>query len=119
MDYIDSYKDLFGTRRFVSRQKLRAGAVVQFTYDSEQKYALVLNPEWNGKMHALSLKSLSPEQLRVLLGEVKNLSTEQEVYEKYKASSYTENRPYRTYTIGKISTLREVFLKTKEENKNE
>lgn len=119
MDYIDSYKDLFGTRRFVSRQKLRAGAVVQFTYDAEQKYALVLNPEWNGKMHALSLKSLSPEQLRMLLGELKNLSTEQEVYEKYKASTYTESRPYRTYTIAKISTLREVFLKTKDEDKNE
>jgi hypothetical protein len=111
MDFIDSYKDLFGTRRFVSRQRLRPGAVVQFTYDSEQKYAVVLNPNWQGKMHALSLNNLSPEQLKMLLGELDNLQSEEEVYGKYKASTYTENRPYRTYTIEKMSAIREIFLK--------
>lgn len=117
MDFIDSYRDLFGTRRFVSRQRLRPGAVVQFTYDGEQKYAVVLNPEWQGKMHALSLNSLSPEQLKMLLAELERIEREEEIYEKYKISTYTENRPYRTYTIQKMSALREVFLKDIKENK--
>lgn len=117
MDFVDSYKELFGTRRFVSRERLRPGAVVQFTYDSEQKYAVVLNPAWQGKMHALSLKNISPEQLKMLLAELKDIENEQEIYEKYTISSYTESRPYRTYTIEKMSALREIFLKDNKENK--
>jgi len=111
MDFVDAYKDLFGTRRFTSRSKLTPGMVVQFTYEGEQKYALVLDPEWEGKMHALSLKSLSPDGLKNLLVEVKKLDSKEEVYSRYKSSQYTESRPYRTYVIKKISTLREIYLK--------
>lgn len=111
MDFLNLYKEIFGTRRFTSRTKLRPGTVVQFTYDGEQKYALILDPEWEGKMHALSLKSLSPDGLRTLLKEVKTLDTKEEIYSRYKNSQYTELRPYRTYTISKISSLREIYLK--------
>lgn len=112
MDFIDSYKELFGTRRFTSRTTLTPGTVIQFTYDQEQKYALVLDPEWEGKLHALSLKTLSPDQLKTLLKEVRNLGTREEVYSNYKSSQYTEVRPYRTYTISKVTALREIYLKT-------
>ena len=117
MDFITSYKDLFGTRRFVSRERLRPGAVLQFTYDGQQKYAVVLNPEWQGKMHALSLNSLSPQQLKSLLTELESAQREEEIYEKYKTSTYTETRPYRTYTITKMSAIREIFLKDTENKK--
>lgn len=115
MDFIDSYKGLFGTRRFTSRSKLKPGTVVQFTYDGEQKYALVLDPDWEDKMHALSLKTLSPDGLKDLLAEVKDLDSRDEVYTKYKSSQYTESRPYRTYVISKIKALREIYLKEKKE----
>lgn len=111
MDFVDSYKDLFGKRLFTSFSKLMPGTVIQFTYDREQKYALVLDPEWDGKMHALSLKTLSPDGLKDLLAEVKDLNSRDEVYAKYKSSQYTESRPYRTYKINKISGLREIYLK--------
>ena len=111
MTFIDSYKDIFGTRRFMSRGAITPGTVVQFTYDGEQKYALVLDPEWNGKLHGLSLKTLSVDGMKTLLEEVKTMTSREEVYAKYKSSQYTEDRPYRTYTVSKMSAVREIFLK--------
>lgn len=108
---LDNYKDLFGTRRFTAISNLQPGAVVQFTYDGEQKYALVLDPEWQQKMHALSLKQLSEDSLKKLLSEVKNLTSREEIYDKYKSSQYTELRSYRTYSIKKIRALRVIYLK--------
>jgi len=114
MNFIDAYKDLFGTRRFTSRSAITPGTVVQFTYDGEQKYALVLDPEWNGKMHALSLKTLSVDGLKSLLDEVKTMTSREEIYAKYKESQYTEDRPYRTYTISKMSAIRQIYLKAQQ-----
>lgn len=111
MDFIDSYKELFGVRRFAARVNLKPGTVVQFTYDGEQKYAMILNPVWEGKMHALSLKSLSPDGLKNLLKELSEEDNADAIYSKYKTSSYTENRPYRTYTLDKVRSLREIYLK--------
>jgi len=110
---IDAYKDVFGVRRFTTTEKLRAGSVVQFTYDNEQKYALVLDPEWEGKMHALSLKSFSRNSLEEFLESIKNINTREELYNTYKNSQYTDTRPYRTYTIDKMKALREIYLKPK------
>lgn len=111
MDFIDAYKELFGVRRFTTRTKLKPGTIVQFTYDNEQKYAMILNPEWEGKMHALSLKSLSPDGLTNLLKELSEEDNADEIYAKYKTSTYTETRPYRTYTLSKVRSLREIYLK--------
>lgn len=111
---IELYKNLFGVRRFTSNKQLRPGSVIQFTYMDEQKFALVLNPEWQGKLHALSLKSLTPDSLKSILKELTDESSYDVIYEKYKNSIYVESRSYRTYTISKIKTLREVFLKKDE-----
>lgn len=111
MDFVNSYKELFGVRRFTTRTKLKPGTIVQFTYDNEQKYAMVLNPEWEGKMHALSLKSLSPDGLKNLLKELSEEDNADTIYSKYKTSVYTETRPYRTYTLSKVRSLREIYLK--------
>jgi len=111
MGTLDAYKDLFGTRRFATRTKLNPGTVVQFTYDGEEKYAVVLDPEWDNKMHALSLRDISADQLKTLLSELQGLTTREEVYETYKSSSYTNTRPYRTYLISKIKSLRQIYLK--------
>ena len=47
----------------------------------------------------------------VLLKELDGVVGEEEIYAKYVNSNYTEKRPYRTYRLDKISTLREIFLK--------
>lgn len=108
---IDAYKDIFGTRKFTSVSKLTPGTVVQFTYDDEQKHAVVLDPNWEGKMHALSLKNISPDDLRKFLIELVQITSKEEIYSRYKNSPYTVNRPYRTYSLTKVSALREVYLK--------
>jgi len=103
--------NIFGIRKFISINKLSTGKVIQFTYDGEQKYAVVLNPSWEGKMHAISLKNISDVMLRNLLEELSKEMDQVELYKKYKSSPYTETRPYRTYSINKIRYLREIFLK--------
>jgi len=45
------------------------------------------------------------------LEELVNESSYDSIYEKYKNSKYVESRSYRTYTVSKIKTLREIFLK--------
>lgn len=118
---IDAHKDIFGTRRFVSRTNIKVGTIIQFTYDSEQKYAIVLNPDWEGKMHAISLKGIGAHDLRRLLNELKDNenNTAEDLYKIYKSSEYTKERPYRTYINSKVSVLREVYLKEEVKRKSE
>ena len=111
MELDPSYKDILGVRKFTSVTSLRPGSVVQFTYNNEQKYALVLNPQFNNKMHALSLSGLSSTDVKKLLQEIPKITNSEELYQTYKNSEYTVGRPYRTYTIDKIKTLREIYLK--------
>jgi hypothetical protein len=108
---IEGYKGTLGVRTFVSQKDLTTGKVVQFTYDNEQKYALVLNPNWEGKMHALSLGSLTPEKLGQIFKLIGDETDTQVIYDRFKNSNFVGDRPYRTYLLTKISTLREVFIK--------
>lgn len=114
MELDPSYKDIFGIRKFTSVSSLKPGSVVQFTYNNEQKYALVMNPRFNNKMHALSLSGLSAIDVKKLLQEIPKITSADELYQTYKNSAYTVGRPYRTYTIDKIKTLREIYLKEDE-----
>ena len=108
---IENIKGTLGVRSFVSRNSLLPGKVVQFTYDGEQKYALVLNPEWEGKLHAISLENINISkfiQIRSLVGE----ETDGEIlYSKFRNSILVADRPYRTYLLSKVSALREVYVK--------
>lgn len=108
---IDEIRSTLGIRSFVSRRDLTPGKVIQFTYDGEQKYALVLNPEWEGKLHALSIKDVNISkfiEIRKLVGKD---TDSQLLYNKFRNSSLLMDRPYRTYLLSKVSTLREVFIK--------
>jgi hypothetical protein len=108
---IEQIRGTLGIRSFVSRDNLIPGKVIQFTYDGEQKYALVLNPEWEGKLHALSIKDVNISkfiQIRNLVGD----DTDGEIlYAKFRTSTLVADRPYRTYLLSKVSTLREVYVK--------
>ena len=108
---IDEIRSTLGIRSFVLRRDLTPGKVIQFTYDGEQKYALVLNPEWEGKLHALSIKDVNISkfiEIRKLVGKD---TDSQLLYNKFRNSSLLMDRPYRTYLLSKVSTLREVFIK--------
>ena len=111
MTFLDAYRQQLGVRRFVSRRDLIPGKVVQFTYDGEQKYAMVLNPIWEGKMHALSLQTFTPASLQEMFDLTKGESDERIIYDKFKNSPFVVERPYRTYLLNKMSTLREVYIK--------
>jgi hypothetical protein len=108
---IDEIKSTLGVRSFVSQKDLTPGKVIQFTYDGEQKYALVLNREWEGKLHALSLKDINVSKFIEIRKLVGTDTDGQLLYSKFRNSSLLADRPYRTYLLSKISTLREVFVK--------
>ena len=108
---IEEIKKSLGVRTFISRKNLTPGKVIQFTYDGEQKYTLVLNPDWQGKLHGLSLKEVDLSkfiQIRDLVGSETN---GEELYSQFKNSNFVVDRPYRTYLLSKMSALREVFVK--------
>jgi hypothetical protein len=112
MAFFDDLRSRFGIRKFTSRANLKPGTVLQFTYDGEQKYALVLNPEWEGKMHALSLPAVSEATLEEITKLVGNNKTPDAVYSTFKNSKFVADRPYRTYLLSKIKTLREIYIKS-------
>ncbi len=111
MAFLDDYSNQLGVRRFISQRSLMPGKVVQFTYDGDQKYALVLNPEWEGKMHALSLQTFTPDSLQEMFDLTEGETDERIIYDKFKTSNYVEERPYRTYLLSKMTALREVYIK--------
>ena len=106
---------LVGTGKFISLRDLKAGYIIDFMYESDRKYALVLNPEWDGKLHALKIERFDTDSLLDLLKEIGEISESTLLYEKFKNSEYVENRGYRTYVLGKMTMVRRVFLA--EENK--
>ena len=111
MAFLDAYRNQLGVRRFVSRRGLVPGKVIQFTYDGVQKYAMVLNPDWEGKLHALSLQTFTPGSLQEMFALTEGESDERIIYDKFKHSAFVGERPYRTYLLSKVTTLREVYIK--------
>ena len=108
---IEGIRGTLGIRSFTSIRDLEPGNVIQFTYEGEQKYALVLNPRWQGKLHALSLQDVDINKfirIRQLVGEETNGEA---LYSKFKTSNLVADRPYRTYLLSKVSALREVYVK--------
>lgn len=112
MAFFDDIRSQFGVRRFTSQKGLTPGKVVQFTYDDEQKYALVLNPTWEGKMHALSLRSVNAGSMQEILSLVGSKQDPDQIYSLFKTSKFVADRPYRTYLLSKIRALREIYIKS-------
>jgi hypothetical protein len=108
---IDEIISTLGIRSFVSRRDLKPGKVIQFTYDGEQKYALVLNPEWEGKLHALSIRDVNVSKFIEIRKLVGSDTDGQLLYNRFRNSTLLTDRPYRTYLLSKVSTLREIFVK--------
>lgn len=108
---IEQIKGVLGIRSFTSEKYLAPGKVVQFTYDGEQKYALVLNPRWEGKLHALSIKDVDISKFIKIRELVGTETSGEALYAKFRTSNLVADRPYRTYLLSKVSALREVYVK--------
>lgn len=108
---LETYTGELGQRKFISRSALTPGMVIQFTYDGEQKYAIVLDPNWKDKLHGLSLKDFEAANLTDMSKMIGDLTDGTKIYEKFKNSVYVADRPYRTYLLSKITSLRQVNLK--------
>ena len=108
---IEDIKGTLGIRSFTSVGRLAPGKVIQFTYDGQQKYALVLNPEWQGKLHALSLKDINAGEFIEIRKLVRSDTDGQILYSRFRNSTLVADRPYRTYLLSKVSALREVYIK--------
>jgi hypothetical protein len=110
MRYIDSNPETYIVEPVASISEVEVGSVVEFIYDGKQKHAIVLNPEWNGKLHALRLRNIATQTLQQLLRLIGDNNDEKKILAEYKESRYVKDRPYRTYTIDKISNIRKVYL---------
>lgn len=115
MDFISSGRSRFGVRRFISKRALGPGKVVQFTYDGNQRYGMIVHANWEGKMHVLAADDISEVELveMFILTQGTNSSL---IYERFKSSWLYPQRPYRTYLWTKIRTVREVYIKPEGDN---
>lgn len=117
---------ILSSRRFMSKNKLYPGLMIQFTYKSldnvsSQQKVLVLNPNWKGKLHGVTMKAFSSPQTMTLMRIIEGVPDPKEVYyEWYKKMFYPLiPKPYRTYNVDKITKLRVVYLKNVDQYKYE
>lgn len=107
--------ELVGTGRLVSLRDVKEGDIIDFVYENDRKFALVLNPNWEDKVHALKLERFDTDSLKEILKEIKGIDDPTVLYDTFKNSKYVENRGYRTYKIDKMSLIRKVSLKEERE----
>jgi hypothetical protein len=97
----------FGVAYFVRHSDLSAGDVVTFMYKGKMRWAFVLDPDYEGKMHALTLE-LTPRS--TLINEVIDMMYETpmpaDLYDRavYKVASQYDS--YRTYFVKDLQQLR-------------
>jgi hypothetical protein len=89
------------------------GDVISFTYGEKTRYAYVLNPEYNGKCHAMALEKI-PRQ--ALIGEIVSLTEYDNLSPNPKSfydnvvgrSNVVEYDAYRTFIVSKMSDIERV-----------
>lgn len=109
MRFLDTNTKKFGLRRPPAGKEV--GMVVKFLYENEPKYALILDPEWDGKMHAIKLEITTQKDLENLLTDLDRYDDYDALVAKYQQARYVPERPYRTYLTKKVRNLQEIYLK--------
>jgi hypothetical protein len=109
MRFLNESSKKFGIRRPSAGKDV--GMVVQFLYESETKYALIADPDWDGKMHAIKLEITNQKDLEELLTDLDRYDDYDAIVAKYTRKSYVPDRPYRTYLVDKVRNLKEIYLK--------
>jgi hypothetical protein len=109
MRFLERDSKKFGVRRPSAGKDV--GMVVQFTYENETKYALIADPDWEGKMHAIKLEITNQKDLEELLTDLDRYDDYDALVANYTRKPYVPERPYRTYLVNKVRNLKEVYLK--------
>jgi hypothetical protein len=92
----------------VAITKVQPGDVIRFVYEGKQKVAMVMNPKWADKLHAISLNAISRNDFKKVISDIQFMD-EQSVYER--DIRQNKNHPYRTYFLNKIKHVQRVDYK--------
>lgn len=105
--YLQEHKPHFGTARFVSINKLASGDVISFMYEGEQRWVMVLDPDYNGKLHGLTLGLLPRNTLiEKVIDPMYDHGEPYELYYKALFKVAAGWDVYRTFNIPKIRQIR-------------
>lgn len=104
----------------IGKNQIRTGQVLEIQYtkvDGEKDTAMILvtDPEYDGKLHALKLTSLSETEMESLISDIRsvtrsNTENKTAIYDSLKNSPYAVIRPYRTYIKNNISSVKRITL---------
>jgi hypothetical protein len=110
---LELYRDFIELKTIFFKQDILPGTVLQFTYNGKQRYAIIVTPNWLDKMHAIQIKDIGPTKLIQLLEELQpfELADPQDIQGAFTATEYTDDRPYRTFTLDKVTQIKQVVLK--------
>lgn len=85
--------------------ELNIGDTVLLSYRGEERLVLILNPEWEGKLHGISLRNIMPAAFLTLERKATNLNP-QAMYRNYDASYLLKKSDsYRTYNLEFIEKI--------------
>lgn len=119
-------------RRFIKMDAVKSGMLVEFNYtkqdNTSKSYTIfVIDPDKDSYFHGYLLDGLSdldivristefgrefnyvPDSVETRKAPIANLQTN-EAYERYKVSSFRNDRRYRTFIPKNISLLRQILL---------
>ncbi|MBW3546355.1 MAG: hypothetical protein KY428_12300 [Bacteroidetes bacterium] len=114
--YLHEHKPHFGVAYFVQYSQVGPGDVLSFIYDGEMRWVMVLDPDYKGKMHALTL-GITPR--KTLIDKVIDpMYDHGEPYSLYYRSLFKVAKDwdnYRTYNINKVGKPRRMayYIKDK------
>ena len=92
----------------VDPKQIKVGDVIQFTYNREDRFVFVLDPEWKQMLHGLSMKKIDRRTL--LLEVIANsdlYKTPIDFYERVvRGDAVQKTDSYRTYDIRKMGNVK-------------
>lgn len=109
-DWIPLHKQFFlDIADPIGSDYLRKGQIVTLMYKGEQRWVLVVDPNWEQKVHVLDMKYLPRRAVLRLLNEAPPSLTPRQFYELFVNKAWVkEFRAYRTYDRAQISDVREI-----------
>ena len=105
-----SHVAFLGQPHRILLKELKPGDVIQFTYDGEERTVFVLNPDWQLKLHGLSMAKIDRTTLlNEIFDKAADYRTPIDMYERViKRKEIMKTDSYRTYNIRKIGNLTKV-----------
>jgi hypothetical protein len=115
-NYMSEHHPHFGTAYFVSKDVVSPGDVVTFDYKGKTRYVFVLDGDFEGKLHGLTLELTPRATLRdTVIDAMYDTAEPVILYERavYKVAKSFDS--YRTYFVDEIKLLRRMpyYLKAK------